>query len=44
VNVRLSPDTLAKIDAWRAKHPESPTRSDVIREGIEALIKLGGLE
>ena len=44
VTLRLSRETLAKIEAWRIKQPGATTRSDVIREAIDVLVRLGGVE
>jgi len=45
IQVRLQPDQLAKVDEWIERQPEpKPTRPEVLRAGIEALIKLGGLD
>lgn len=43
VGVRLQPDTLAKIDEWRARRTPVPSRPEVIREMVEAVIRMGGL-
>lgn len=42
VQVRIQPDTLAKIDAWASRH--GTTRPKAILGMIEALEKLGGLD
>jgi len=41
VTLRLSRETLAKIEALRIKQPGATTRSDVIREAIDVLVRLG---
>lgn len=44
IGVRMKPDTLAKIDEWRATRDPVPSRPEVIREMVEAVIRLGGLD
>src|SRR4051812_10466913 len=36
IGVRLSPNTLENLDAWRAKQPGVPGRPEAIRRLIEA--------
>jgi metal-responsive CopG/Arc/MetJ family transcriptional regulator len=38
VVVGLHPDLLAKLDAFRAVQPDTPTRSAVIRKAIAASV------
>lgn len=45
VTVRVPPDQLAKVDAWIERQPDpKPSRPEALRAGIEALIKMGGLD
>lgn len=43
VGVRLQPDQLALVDAWRERHGVK-SRPEAIREMVAALIRMGGLE
>ncbi|WP_159715616.1 hypothetical protein [Geminicoccus flavidas] len=38
VEVQLSADTMALLDRWRSTRPERPSRSDVIRQIVEAAL------
>lgn len=40
VQVRLQPDLLARLDAYRATLPDSPSRPETIRGMIEATLHL----
>ena len=42
VEVRLAPDTMALLDRWRSAQPERPSRSDVIRQIVEAALNERG--
>lgn len=45
IGVRLQPDQLDKVDDWIDRQPApKPTRPEALRAGIEALIKMGGLD
>lgn len=45
VQVRLRPDQVEKLDAWIERQPDpKPTRPEALRAGMEALIKMGGLD
>lgn len=44
IQVRLQPETLAKIDALREKQTPVPTRPEAIRQIIEATFKMMGEE
>jgi hypothetical protein len=35
VGVRLQPDALSKLDAWRAMQDDKPTRPEAIRRLVE---------
>jgi hypothetical protein len=36
--VRLQPDQLAKVDAWRGAQDDTPTRPEAIRRLVEKAI------
>lgn len=40
VQVRLQPDLLARLDAYRATLPDEPSRPEAIRGMIEALLHI----
>jgi hypothetical protein len=42
VEVRLLPETMALLDRWRSTRPERPSRSDVIRQIVEAALNERG--
>jgi Arc/MetJ-type ribon-helix-helix transcriptional regulator len=44
VKVRMPRSTLAKIDEWRATRDPVPSRPEVIREMVETVIRMGGLD
>jgi hypothetical protein len=45
VTVRLPPEQLASFDAWIASLPgPKRTRPEAIRQALEAVIRLGGLD
>jgi hypothetical protein len=45
IGVRLPPDQLARLDAWIASLPgPKRTRPEAIRQALEAVIRLGGLD
>jgi hypothetical protein len=39
VQVRLQPEQLAELDAWRKNRPELPTRPEAIRQLLQAALK-----
>lgn len=38
IGVRLQPDALAKVDAWRQAQNDKPTRPEAIRRLVEVAI------
>ncbi|RWR08501.1 hypothetical protein [Paenirhodobacter populi] len=40
VGVRLEPDLLAHLDAYRATLPDEPSRPEAIRSMIEAILRI----
>ena len=44
VGVRVPPDLLTKIDAFRAKHDPVPSRPEAIRQIVEATFRMMGEE
>jgi hypothetical protein len=45
INLRLPPDQLVSLDAWIASLPgPKRTRPEAIRQALEAVIRLGGLD
>ena len=41
VGLRLYPDLEAKIDAWRAKQADNPSRPEAIRRLVESALQRG---
>jgi len=39
IGVRLQPDQLAKVDAWREAQDDAPTRPEAIRRLVESTLE-----
>jgi len=44
LDVRASPELLAKIDAWRARQGDAPSRAEAVRRLVDIALRTDGSE